>query len=92
MVIAVISVITSALAFFLPFMKLSTLGASMLATLFFIVFAVCAVTIAEVGSLVDRSTFIHAQKGEVFAQALWVLGGAVVLAFSAVGIFFVPLR
>lgn len=90
--IAGISVITSALAFCLPFMGLSTLGCSMLAMLFSIVFAVCAVTIAEIGLLADRATFIHAQKGEVFAQSLWILGSAVVLAISAVGIFLVPLR
>lgn len=86
-----ISVITSALAFYLPFMKLLTVGCSMLATLFFIVFTACTVSIVQIGSLVAKSTIFAVERGAVYAEALWVLGGAVVLAFSAVGIFLMSL-
>lgn len=85
--ITVVSVITSGFAFYKPFIKPLTLGCSMLAMLLFIVFAACAVSIAEIG-LLARSTLFHVEEGDVFAEALWILGGGIVLAFSSVGILF----
>ena len=61
----------------------------MLILLFFIVFAACVVSIVEVASLVGGSTSFHVEKREVFKESLWALGGAVLLAFSAVGRLFV---
>ncbi len=61
-----VSAIAFALAFFLPLMKIFTLRLSMLTMLFFIVFAVCVVLIAELASLVARSTFFHVEKGDVY--------------------------
>ena len=90
--ITVLSVITFTLAFFLPFMKLVSLGCSMLATLFFIVFAACVVSIAEVASLVGSSTFFRVEKGEIFKESLWALGGAILMASSAFGMLLVSPR
>ncbi|KAJ9130194.1 hypothetical protein NKR23_g12308 [Pleurostoma richardsiae] len=83
-----ISATTSALMFFLPFMKPFTLGCSTLALLFFIVFTACVVSVVEIASLVADSTFFRVQRGDVFAESLWTLGSAIVLFFSAFGMLF----
>ncbi|KAK4205902.1 hypothetical protein QBC37DRAFT_329629 [Rhypophila decipiens] len=92
LLVTVMAAIAFTLAFFLPFMKFVSLGCSLLSLLFFIVFAACAVSIVEVASLVGGSTSFRVERGEVFKESLWALGGAVLLAFSAVGRLFVSTR
>ncbi|KAM7210616.1 hypothetical protein V8F06_014006 [Rhypophila decipiens] len=99
LLVNVMAAIAFTLAFFLPFMNdagkeklFVPLGCSLLSLLFFIVFAACVVSIVGVASLVGGSTSFRVEKGEVFKESLWALGGAVLLAFSAVGRLFVSTR
>lgn len=89
---AIVSTVAFALAFFLPFMRLVSLGCSMLAMIFFIVLAASVVFITETALLLADSTSLQVEKGDVFAGSLWNLASAIVMAFSAAGMVFIPLR
>ncbi|KEY73845.1 hypothetical protein S7711_11540 [Stachybotrys chartarum IBT 7711] len=91
LVMAIVSAVAFALAFFLPFMRLVSLGCSMLAMIFFIVLAASVVFITQTAVLLADSTSLQVEKGDVFAGSLWSLASAIVMAFSTTAVVFLSL-